>query len=236
VIRSADVIVHPAFATQRIGDKDPVDGAGMMSRRGGALGQANCVVKAGVAENLRDTAGARVEIEIASDDDHSLIVVRAAVCQNLIQLPETKRVVASAFKVNVVADNLSGVNRRFDDERNPAAQPALKDRKVRHKPPRLPEGGLVAETNEPGSHERASRQRRHPMVCGAGESALAEFLEFHSESVVQIEGLGQIGRDVATARPAGVQVHLLQQEQVGVDFPKEVQYFRELQAALDIPA
>jgi len=50
VIRSADVIVNPAFAIHGIPDKDPIDRAWMMSRRGRALGQSHCMVKARVAE------------------------------------------------------------------------------------------------------------------------------------------------------------------------------------------
>src|ERR1035438_7156641 len=65
---------------------------------------------------------------------------------------------------------------------------------------------------------------------------LAQFLEFHPEDVVQIQATRQFTRDVAIPRPACVQVHLLQQQQIGLDRLKEVEYLRKLQSALDVPA
>ena len=68
-------------------------------------------------------------------------------------------VVASALQVKVIAHHLAGVDRCFGYESDPPAEPALKDRNIRHKPPRFPEVGLVSETNDPGSQERPSSGR-----------------------------------------------------------------------------
>ena len=82
---------------------------------------------------------------------------------------------------------------------------------------RLPERGLVTETNNPGFRERPWRERGHAVIGGSGGGSLAQFLEFHPEDVVQIQAMRQFTRDVAIPRPAGVQVHLLQQQQIGLD-------------------
>jgi len=102
VIRSADVIVHPAWGIRFVGDKDPVDGACVMSQavrnRGRMFGQSHCVVKAGIAERPRGIAAVCMEIKIASDHECRLIDVRGAVRKDLFQLLDTQRVVTFALQ------------------------------------------------------------------------------------------------------------------------------------------
>ena len=70
------------------------------------------------------------EVEIACDDPGRLIGVAAAVRKDFVQLPEAKLVGASALQVKVVGHHLAPVNGCFRYERDPAADPALKDSQI----------------------------------------------------------------------------------------------------------
>src|ERR1017187_988550 len=114
----------------------------MMSHRSRMFGQSHCIVEAGGAERPRDIAVSRIKVEIASDHQDRLVDVPGAVGKNLVQLSEAKSVVASALQVKVISHHLAGMDRCFGNESDPSAEPALKDRNIGHKPPRLPERGL----------------------------------------------------------------------------------------------
>jgi hypothetical protein len=113
------------------------------------LGQSHGVVKASISERPRAISAVCMEIKIASDHECRLIDVRGAVRKNLIQLLDTQRVVTFALQVKVVGDDLPAVNSCFRYESDPPADPALKNSHLWDVPMRLPERGLVPETNDP---------------------------------------------------------------------------------------
>src|SRR5689334_2582139 len=136
-------MMHLAARVQQFGDEDPVDdmpviGEAMRNRRR-VSGQSHCIQEAGVTESRGGSTLARAEIEIPSDHNSRLIDITTAVFQDLVQLPETQFVVASAFQVKVVTDYLAAGNDSLCYESDPAAFPSLKNRDVRHIPSRLPE-------------------------------------------------------------------------------------------------
>src|ERR1022692_3299952 len=150
-------MVHLALGIGRVGDKDPVDRACVrqdMRRSGWTPGASDCVAEAGVAESSRRNAGAGVEVEIARDHEARPVDVPPAVRKDLVQLPDSKIVGASALQVKIVGHHLASVVVCFRYETNPPADPALKSREIRHIPTRLPERGLVMELNNPGFRER----------------------------------------------------------------------------------
>src|SRR6185369_8304362 len=110
--------------------------------------QPHGVREAGVAEGPRCLARPRIHVEIAGEDQSRTVDVVAAVRKNLVQLPEAKFIHASTFQVKIVAQYLSAVDRRFGNQRDSPAEPALKNRQLRHVPPRFPERGLFAEAND----------------------------------------------------------------------------------------
>src|ERR1035438_5845955 len=164
VIGCANSIVHLPLGIRRIGDKDPVDRACVrqdMRRSGWMPGASDCVAEAGVAESPRCLAAAGVEVEIARDHETRPVDVPAAVRKDLVQLPDSKIVGASALQMKIVGHHLASVDSCFRYEGNPTAEPALKSREIRHIPMRLPERGLVTETNNPGFRERPWGERGH---------------------------------------------------------------------------
>ena len=110
-------------------------------------GRSHCVAEAGVGESLRCIAAAGIEVEIARDHETRAVDVLAAVRKDLVQLPESKFVGASALQVKIVGHHLASADSCFRYESDPAAGPALKSREIGHIPTRFPERGLVAETN-----------------------------------------------------------------------------------------
>src|SRR5690349_1158795 len=123
-------MVHLASGIRRIGDKDPIDGAPVrqdVRSRGWPSGQSHGVAKTGVAQNSRGIAGARIEVEIAGDYHCRLVHIPAEVRKDLVQLAKAKVVGASTLQVKVVAHYLAAVDRRFGDEGDPPADPALKN-------------------------------------------------------------------------------------------------------------
>src|ERR1035438_7856210 len=112
VIGCANSIVHLALGIRRIGDKDPVDRAGVrqdMRRSGWMPGQSHSVAEAGGAERPRRTAAAGVEVESARDHETRPVDVPAAVRKDLVQLPDSKIVGAPALSIENVGHHLASL-------------------------------------------------------------------------------------------------------------------------------
>src|ERR1035441_10671641 len=125
--------MHLALEIRRIGHKDPVDRACLrqdVCRRGWPPGQSHSVAEAGVAESSRRIAGAGVEVEIARDHEARPVDVPPAVRKDLVQLPDSKIVVASALQMKIVGHHLASVDSCFRYEGNPTAEPDRKSTRL----------------------------------------------------------------------------------------------------------
>ena len=76
----------------------------------GCAGNPTASEKAVSRRALRCLAGARIQVEIASDDQSRPVDVLAAVRKDLVQLPEPKFIGASAFQMQVIGHYLAPVN------------------------------------------------------------------------------------------------------------------------------
>lgn len=178
---------------------------------------ASRVFKPGGAQALHDRlrAGAVFGVEIAGDHNWCFFRVLPGVFQHLVELRELDGSRAAAFEVEVINDQSAGVILEFANEGDPSAKTSLKQSPGGNIRARLPETGLVLETNHPGAKHGKRGQDGLAMVGGIVAAALGKLLELGSKNVVEFQTARELGGDVGAVGAARVQIHFLEDDEVG---------------------
>src|SRR5262249_27560415 len=118
---------------------------------------------------------------------------------------------------------------------HPATQTLLKWLDAWKEPARLPKAGLLLESDDACRGDRPRRKRGLSVIRGACFRALRQLLELATEDIVEAQATGDLACDGEVLRPLGIEVDLLQQDEVSIRLLKELDDAVELEAAVDIP-
>src|ERR1700681_3493062 len=115
----------------------------------------------------------------------------------------------------------------FGYQRDAPAEPLLKRLRARQKPSWTPEARLAVEPDHARIRQTPSRQRRLAMVSRGGSRTLCQFLGFASEDVVHSKPACDLLGDIEAPCATRVQIHFLQDQEIGVLRSEKVDNFRQ---------
>ena len=174
-------------------------------------------------------------IEIAREDDRRRLRIALSVGEDLVHLRVLDVPEAAALEVQVVDHERAPAVIELGNDRDPAAEPPLKQWHVRNVGSGAPEAGLRLKADHARVADGQARENRLALIRRPLAVALAEFLPRESERVAHLQALGELIRDVEVGASARREIDLLKQTQVGLISLENFGDLIEPRAAIDVP-